>query len=411
MTRIVGLAIGMISGIVFIAWAIQDQGPLDLAVGLLLSALFLMWCGYMIPRVRMVLVTAGFFMLLSGAFSSYSNWLPQVEGSVSDPSGPNGPTTSGMSTEALAEWGEQLIFGSVGTLQGAGKGQCPLCHGFVVGDVRERAPSLVGIATRAAQRVKEPRYLSPDSIQTEAFGGSGRATTAAEYIAESHVCPSCYVVAGYGAAGSADRVSPMMAIHKPPVGLTIDEQIAVDTFLFYREGGEVPPAAEIRAAYEKFIPPVERPETQTTGTPEVVADPSVVLPTDTPQDIIAKLACAGCHKIPTTTATVGVIGPILIEKTNAPKRIASPDYQRRVAEGLAHASTPKEYVIESIVNPNAFVVPGYGLPTTPPTSPMPHGFGQKLSYDSLVRLAEFLLSLDEAAAVKEGMLSVDHSSS
>jgi hypothetical protein len=47
----------------------------------------------------------------------------------------------------------------------------------------------------------------------------------------------------------------MMAIHKPPIGLSIDEQIAVDTFLFYREGGEVPSAKEIRAAYEKFVPP------------------------------------------------------------------------------------------------------------------------------------------------------------
>jgi hypothetical protein len=101
---------------------------------------------------------------------------------------------------------------------------------------------------------------------------------------------------------------------------------------------------------------------------------------------------------------VGVIGPLLIEKTNAPKRLASREYQALVKAGIAHASTPKEYVMESIVSPNAFIVPGYGLPTTPPTSPMPHGFGQKLSYDALDRLAEFLLSLDEAAAVTAGML-------
>jgi hypothetical protein len=192
----------------------------------------------------------------------------------------------------------------------------------------------------------------------------------------------------------------MMAIHKPPIGLTIDEQIAVDTFLFYREGGEVPPAAEIRAAYERFIPQDERerPKQAERG-PD-----NGILPTDTPQDMIAKLGCAGCHKIPTTTATVGVIGPLLIEKTNALKRIASEEYGALVKSGNAHASTPKEYVMESIVNPNAFIVPGYGLPTTPPTSPMPHGFGQKLSYDALDRLAEFLLSIDEAAAVKAGLL-------
>lgn len=185
----------------------------------------------------------------------------------------------------------------------------------------------------------------------------------------------------------------------------------IDTFLFYREGGEVPQAAEIRAAYEKFMPPPERREAQMTGVPEVVTDPSVVLPNDIPQDMIVKLGCVGCHKIPTTTATFGVIGPVLIEKTNAPKRLVSREYQALINVGRTHASTPKEYVIESIVNPNAFIVPGYGLPTTPPTSPMPHGFGQKLTYDALDRLAEFLLSLDEAAAVKAGMVPVDRSSS
>ena len=409
MPRLLGLAIGVISGVAFIAWVIQGHGPWQLAFGLLLSALFLMWCGYMIPRIRMVLMSAGFFMLLSGAFSSYANWLPQVEGPVPAPPGPStSQAPESMSVEQLAEWGERLIFGNIGTLSGQGRGQCPLCHAFTVGAAAGRGPSLVGIASRAAERVREPRYLHPDSIQTEAFPGSGRAATAVEYIAESHVCPSCYVAVGYGTPGTNDRESPMAVIHKPPIGLTIDEQIAVDTFLFYRSGGEVPPVSEIRMAYEKFIPLAERGPTQSDDRNEAVADPLLV---DTPQGLISRLGCAGCHRIPTTTATTGVIGPMLIEKTNAPKRLASAEYRALVAEGNAHASTSKEYVIESIVNPNAFVVPGYGLPTTPPTSPMPHGFGQRLSYDALERLADFLLSLDEAAAMKAGMLAADRSSS
>ncbi len=407
MTRILGPAIGMLSGIAFIAWAIQDRGPLDLALGLLLSALFLMWCGYMIPRIRMVLVTAGFFVLLSGVFSSYANWLPQVEGPV--PPAPQGVRPEEMSVERLAEWGERLIFGEVGTLKGQGKGQCPLCHSFIPGNPFLRAPSLVGIAARAAQRIQDPRYLEPDFIQTEAFSGSGRATTAVEYIAESHTCPTCFVAAGYGVHGSRDRESKMPAIHKPPIGLSIDELIAVDTFFFYREGGDVPPVSEIRAAYEKFIAPSERVESPNENARTDV--PLVATPTDSPQDIIVKLGCAGCHRIPTTTATVGVIGPVLIEKTNAPKRLASREYQTLINMGKAHASTPKEYVIESIVNPNAFVVPGYELATTPPTSPMPNGFGQRLTYDALERLAEFLLTLDEAEAVKAGMVPVDRPSS
>jgi hypothetical protein len=399
MRQQIGLVVGAIAGVGFVAWLVGGQGPWGLAIGLLVSALLVMWFGYMIPRARMVLVNAGFFILLSGVFSSYANWIPQVEGPVPQPPGPSiGPTPESMPVDELAAWGEELIFGAAGGV--GGKGQCPLCHGFVAGSLNDRAPNLVGIATRAAQRVTEARYLHPDSVQTESFPGSGRATTAVEYIAESHVCPSCYVAEGYGVRGTNDRVSPMTVIHKPPIGLTVDEQIAVDTFLFYREGGDVPPVSEIRAAYERFILPVERerPERVERG-PD-----SGILATDTPRDLIAKLACAGCHKIPTTIATVGVIGPLLIEKTNAPKRLASREYQALVKAGIAHASTPKEYVMESIVSPNAFIVPGYGLPTTPPTSPMPHGFGQKLSYDALDRLAEFLLSLDEAAAVTAGML-------
>lgn len=401
MKQQLGLAAGAIAGVWFIAWLVGGQGPWGLAIGLLVSALLLMWFGYMIPRARMVLVNAGFFILLSGVFSSYANWIPQVEGPAPPQPGPaTGPDPGSLPVDTLAEWGEELVFGNIGRLDGIGKAQCPLCHAFIAGAAANRAPSLVGVATRAAQRVKEARYLQPDSVQTESFPGSGRAATAAEYIAESHVCPNCYVVAGYGQPGSSDRISPMMAIHKPPIGLTIDEQIAVDTFLFYREGGDVPPVSEIKAAYERFIPPGEREQPK-----HVERGPNNdILPTDTPQDMIAKLACAACHKIPTTIATVGVIGPMLIEKTNAPKRLASREYRALVKAGMAHASTPKEYVMESIVNPNAFIVPGYGLPTTPPTSPMPHGFGQKLSYDALDRLAEFLLSIDEAAAVKAGML-------
>jgi hypothetical protein len=270
--------------------------------------------------------------------------------------------------------------------------------------ISERAPSLVGISTRAAKRLNDPRYLHPDSVQTESFSGSGRATTAEEYIAESHVCPSCFVAAGYGTKGTNDHESPMAEVHKPPIGLSIDELIAVDTFLFYREGGDVPPVSEIRAAYEKFIPPSERQERTDVGSSTIIAEPTVALASDTLQEIIAKLGCPVCHKIPSTTATVGVIGPLLIEKTNAPKRIASREYQGRVKAGKAHASTPKEYVMESIVNPSAFIVPGFAQASNPEVSPMPRDFGKRLTYNALDKLAEFLLSLDEAAAIGAGML-------
>src|SRR5947208_16378147 len=110
-----------------------------------------------------------------------------------------------MSVKIRAELGEKLIFGSVGAskTQGAiGKARCLLCHGFQKGFLSERAPNLYGITERAKERLKDPRYHmnrpnERDTVQKEAFPGSGTATTALEYIAESAVCPNCYVVQGF----------------------------------------------------------------------------------------------------------------------------------------------------------------------------------------------------------------------
>jgi cytochrome c2 len=378
-----------------------------LAFGLLLTAVFLMWLGYMIPRARMLLVSVGFFTLMSGVFASYSNWLPQTRGEVPPvEAAGSGVKAEDMAVDKLAEKGEMIIFGELGTLHGQGKGQCPLCHGFKKGDVSERAPNLAGIPARAAGQIKDPRYLKPDSVQTEAHSGSGRATTAIEYIAESHACPNCFIVAGFGVKGSNDRESPMPQIHKAPIQLTIDELIAVDTWLFVREGEEAPPAADLRAAYEKFIPAGDRAEPVKEAAPAGGAPPGPMIATgaDKPEDMIMKMGCVACHKIPTTAAKFGAVGPVLIEKTTAPKRIASAGYKARVKAGKAHATSPKEYIIESIVNPSAFIVPDFVQKSNPEVSAMLPDFGKKFTYEALDKLADFLLSIDEAAAVKDGMM-------
>lgn len=400
-----GLIVGIVAGVAFIKWASSGLGPLGLAFGLLLSAVFLMWLGYMLPKVRMLLVSVGFFTLMSGAFASYSNWLPQTRGEV-PPVEPAGAAKKAedMTTQELADKGEMIIFGEMGTLHGQGKGQCPLCHGFKKGDVSERAPNLSGIPSRAAERIKDPRYLKPDSVQTESFPGSGRATTAIEYIAESHACPNCFIVAGYGVKGSNDRESPMPQIHKPPIQLSIDELIAVDTWLFTREGEEAPAVADIRAAYEKFIPAADRPEpAKEAAAPAGGPALNIATGADKPEDMITKMGCGACHTIPTTPNKFAAIGPVLIEKTNAPKRIASAEYQARVKAGKAHAKTPKEYIIESIMNPSAYVVPAFKQPSNPDVSMMPADFSKKFTYEAVEKLADFLLSIDESAAAKDGI--------
>ena len=73
--------------------------------------------------------------------------------------------------------------------------------------------------------------------------------------------------------------------------------------------------------------------------------------------------------------------------------------------GKAHATTAKEYVIESIVDPGAFIVPDFRQKHFPEGSTiMPQDYGRKFTYDALNKLVDFLLSLDEAAAIGDGML-------
>lgn len=50
----------------------------------------------------------------------------------------------------------------------------------------------------------------------------------------------------------------MPKIHKPPISLTIDEMIAIDTWLLKHGGEAVPSMAAMRAAYEKFLRPEGR---------------------------------------------------------------------------------------------------------------------------------------------------------
>ncbi|HTP41360.1 MAG TPA: hypothetical protein VML36_02975 [Nitrospiria bacterium] len=129
------------------------------------------------------------------------------------------------------------------------------------------------------------------------------------------------------------------------------------------------------------------------------------LPTDTPAVIVQKMGCFVCHKIPTIpNANVGTNGPVLMLKTTAPQRLASPEYQARVKAGFAHATTPLEYVVESIVDPSAYIVPGYDKSANPAVIPMYPHYKDRFTPEALQFFALFLLQLDEKMARDEGML-------
>ncbi|HJT19724.1 MAG TPA: hypothetical protein VJ746_04605 [Nitrospira sp.] len=180
-----------------------------------------------------------------------------------------------MSFQERLDLGEKLIFGEKGasrTKLRVGRAQCTLCHDFfedqepAAGEQYPR-PSppygphfFPGFTERIERLLASQEYRNRSSLNTEqpeAFPGSGIATNVIEYLAESNVCPSCYVVPGLGWKGTQDRQSPMPKIHKPPISLTVDEMIAIDTWLYIHDGEQPPSQEEIKRAYKRFIPDAE----------------------------------------------------------------------------------------------------------------------------------------------------------
>jgi mono/diheme cytochrome c family protein len=334
-----------------------------------------------------LLKIGGMMFFVAAFLSGYGNWLPQVEGGF--PPVEEKVTWETMTTQQLADKGEEIIFGGVGKNkeQGAiGKGQCPLCHAFHAGMLGERAPNLLGLPTRK-ERLEDPKYSKGDPSKRmysvkEAFPGSGTAETVQEYIAESHACPSCYVVEGYGVKGTNDKESPMPSIHKPPISLSLAELAAVDTWMYAREGVEPPSFDEIVKSYEKFVPEADRPkqaDDKPAGATSLLADGSE--PVD---QIFAKAQCVSCHTIPGIPGATGTIGPKLEEGTTAPQRIKDPAYK-------GTAKSAAEYIMESIVDPSAYVVKPF------PDKTMPAIFGQKLSAGALKKIVDYLSQVKTGA--------------
>ncbi len=222
---------------------------LPVSLGLFTAATFML--GIYFKKVQVLMHGAAFMIIVAAAFAGFANWLPQTIGEPPALEEKIEDITT-MSPQELADLGEKLIFGAVGgsTVKGAiGKGQCPLCHVFGSSEHGERAPNMFGLADRSNEIVQLDSYINRDTIQTVAFDGSGIAENGVEYMAESHACPNCYVSPGFGKGGTNDRESPMPAIHKPPINLTIDEMVAIDVWTYVREGLDAPSIDDMRAAY------------------------------------------------------------------------------------------------------------------------------------------------------------------
>ena len=361
---------------------------LPVSLVLITATCFMM--GIYFPNHAALFKIGGFMFFVAAGLSGYGNWLPQVEGGF--PPAEVKLDFSSMSAQQLADEGEKIIFGGIGKNkeQGAvGKGQCPLCHAFHAGMLGERAPNLQGLPGRAGkERLEDPKYSMGKPAgrmyaDKEAFPGSGTAENGQEYIAESHACPSCYVVEGYGVKGTNDKESPMPAIHKPPISLSLPELAAVDTWLYLREGVDAPTYEEIIKSYEKFIPEADRPKQQEDkpagGGGDLMADG-----TEPVDQIFQKAQCVACHTIPGIPGAKGTIGPLLEEGTNAPLRMKDKDYK-------GSAKTVPDYIMESIVDPSAYVVKPF------PDNTMPKIFGQKLSAGAIKKIVDYLSQVKAGA--------------
>jgi len=355
-------------GIFFKSTQVEDQSP---------------------PIIRAFFWWTTISVLLAG----YSNWLPQQR---SDPPPKATELVGEITMEEYAEMGRVIIFGTkqIAGEKAIGKGQCPLCHTFDAGDNIGRCPNLFGVGTRGQTRVQEERYKvspvavgenepksniikgAPDQIPEEyrragAPGFDGM--TAEDYIRESMMCPSCYVVKGFGKAG--DKVSPMPVISKPPISLSPIEVNAVIAYLqSYNEPGD----------YSKVTVPLPTPG----GEEETASDdgeeaPIFVTGSESIDVIVNTLGCPLCHTIPGIEGAFGELGPKLHEKINAPKRIKDSRYKGK-------ATNTKEYVRESILNPSAFLVMNEEENELYPDGLMPQDFKHKLSVDAIDKLVDFI---------------------
>lgn len=94
-------------------------------------------------------------------------------------------------------------------------------------------------------------------------------------------------------------------------------------------------------------------------------------------EIFTKAGCPVCHIVPGIPGANGRVGPPLLLATTGPARLADPAYR-------GHAKTVHDYVIESVIEPGLFVVPGY------PSGTMPNWYGAKLSGLALEKISSYL---------------------
>jgi mono/diheme cytochrome c family protein len=218
-----------------------------------------------------------------------------------------------------------------------GKGTCALCH--EIGKKGERCPDLAGVGEQAEMRIKEAGY-------------KGKATNGAEYLVESLMDPTTYVVEGY---------QPSM----PPVGRQLSDLELVAAVAFLQsQGGEVTVNGQSRF-------PQWRGEGG--GAAPAAAAPAPATAAVTPsgasgQELVQQWGCVACHKL------------------DGPEKLLGPSLWDIGARQDA------SYIRESILQPDSVVVEGFPAGLMKGTLDG-SGFYQKVPLQDLNAIVDYLASL------------------
>ncbi len=100
------------------------------------------------------------------------------------------------------------------------------------------------------------------------------------------------------------------------------------------------------------------------------------------QALFVRAGCPVCHQIPGIAGANGQVGPPLWLGKTGRMRLADPQYR-------GQAQTVREYIVESILSPGIYVVPGF------PADTMPIWYGRKLSAAALGKIVSYLESATE----------------
>lgn len=201
----------------------------------------------------------------------------------------------GASPEELVAAGERIFLSD--------RAQCLTCHSLGE-DPKARCPNQEGIGERAPQRKPS--------------------TGAAGYLVESVYNPNAYIVSGY-------PQNQMRPVNKPPIALSHDEILAVIAYLNTLGGNaDANFLEQVRKAQEPWRQGLLKPEE---GGDEFKPP---VFPGDVNRGReIFRQQCIKCHRVGTEGRE---IGPELTK---------------------IGASQTADYVLESILDPNAVIVRGY----------------------------------------------------